>query len=114
MKESAIQKQIQIVASQHLARLFRNNNGVLQDKNGTYVRYGLCVGSSDLIGFTMREVRQEDVGKKVAIFTALEVKTPTGRATKEQQDFINAVINAGGIAAIVRSTDEAIKAINKK
>ena len=113
MKESTIQKQIQVALSSHMARLFRNNVGVLQDKNGTYVKYGLCTGSSDLIGFTMREVRQEDVGKRWAVFTALEVKTPTGRATKEQINFISAVKNSGGIAEIVHSVTEAIIAIQR-
>lgn len=111
MKESTIVKSAQIILSSHNARMFRNNVGVLQDKNGTYVTYGLCKGSSDLIGFTMREIRQEDVGKQIAVFTALEFKTPTGRATQQQLDFISAVKQSGGIAAIVHSVDEAIQAI---
>jgi hypothetical protein len=111
MKESELGKNIQIILSAHGARMFRNNIGTLQDKNGKYVSYGLCRGSSDYIGFVTREVRQEDVGKRLAVFCAIEVKTPIGRATQEQIDFISAVKKAGGIAQIVHSIDEAIEAI---
>lgn len=106
-------KNIQCIASQHKARLFRNNVGTLQDKNGTYVTYGLCKGSSDLIGFKMEEITQEMLGQRFARFVALEVKTSVGRASKEQLNFIYAVKNAGGIAEIVHSIDEAVRAITK-
>lgn len=59
--------------------------------------FGLCVGSSDIIGIA-------PCGR----FLAIEVKTPKGRATKEQLRFIEAVKNAGGIAGIARSADEAL------
>lgn len=38
---------------------------------------------------------------------ALEVKAPGGKASKEQQDFINLVIRNGGVAAVVESVDMA-------
>jgi hypothetical protein len=47
------------------------------------------------------------VGKKFARFTAVEVKTETGRVTPEQQDFISAVNDAGGIAGVIRSEEDA-------
>lgn len=60
---------------------------------------GLCDGSSDLIGWTVRN--------GVAVFTAIEVKTPGGRVTEEQRRFIETVQAAGGIAGVCRSTADA-------
>lgn len=95
--ESELVQRVRLAVSQLGVRIFRNNVGTLQDKNGKYVRYGLCVGSSDLIGFS-----------KDGRFVAIECKTPTGRVKPEQQNFIDQVRKAGGIAGIVRSEEEAI------
>jgi hypothetical protein len=46
------------------------------------------------------------VGRQVAVFTALEVKTPTGRATEQQQRFLAMVEAHGGIAGIARSVED--------
>lgn len=90
-------------------RIFRNNTG-FDAKNK--VRYGLVTGSSDLIGWKSVSVTQEMVGQQVAVFVALEVKTPKGRATDEQKNFVNVVNAAGGKAAIVRSVSEGIKVLS--
>jgi hypothetical protein len=61
---------------------------------------GLCVGSSDLIGYrTMPD--------GIAQFVALEVKSPTGRATKEQTAFLEHITQAGGCGGVVRSVEDA-------
>lgn len=39
-------------------------------------------------------------------YFALEVKSATGRATKEQQEFLAATREVGGIAAVVRSFED--------
>jgi hypothetical protein len=67
----------------------------LQDRKGRWVQYGLCVGSSDLIGW---------YGPR---FVALEVKSSTGSLTPAQSAFLEAVRKAGGIGACVRSVEEA-------
>jgi hypothetical protein len=85
------------------ARLFRNNTGVLLDRFGRPVRYGLCTGSSDLIGWRTVELG----GRRVAVFTAIEVKLPLGRLEPAQRNFIEAVKAAGGIAGVARSPLEA-------
>ncbi len=56
------------------------------------------MGSSDLIGCAMRG--------EVAVFLAVEVKSPTGRATPQQTQFLEAVRQAGGIGILARSVDE--------
>lgn len=87
----------------------RNNVGVLKDKNGKYIRYGLGNGSSDLIGWHTIRITPDMVGRKVAIFTALEIKAEDGIATKEQENFIAQVKAAGGYAGIVRTETEALE-----
>jgi hypothetical protein len=68
-------------------------------RNGRPLHAGLCVGSSDLIGY-----RQVD---GVAQFVALEVKSATGRPTTEQTRFLDHITTAGGCAAVVRSVADA-------
>jgi hypothetical protein len=46
------------------------------------------------------------VGKKIAIFTALEIKTQAGKISKEQTNFIETVNRFGGIASVLRSVDD--------
>ena len=65
------------------------------------------LGGSDLIGYRRITVTPEMVGQEIAQFAAVEVKTPRGRVRPEQQQFIDHILNAGGIAGIARSVDEA-------
>lgn len=90
-------------------RLWRNNSGSLPDpRTGRYVQFGVGnPGGSDLIGYRRVTVTPEMVGQDVAVFTAVEVKTARGRVRPEQQRFIDHIRNAGGIAGIARSVDEA-------
>lgn len=64
-------------------------------------------GGSDLIGYRRVRVTPEMVGQEIAQFAAVEVKTPRGRVRPEQQQFIDHVLSAGGVAGIARSVDEA-------
>ncbi len=98
MSEAETSRQIQLTASKVGCRLFRNTVGVLPDGHGRMIRFGLSVGSSDLIGFAMRG--------EVAVFLAVEVKSATGRATPQQTQFLDAVRRAGGIGILARSVDE--------
>jgi hypothetical protein len=73
--------------------------GDLVVRNARPLHAGLCVGSSDLIGYRR-------VGN-LAQFVALEVKSATGRATPEQTRFLDHISSAGGCAAVVRSVADA-------
>jgi hypothetical protein len=86
-------------------RLYRNNVGAIKTAS-RYIEYGLCRGSSDLIGFTEIIITPEMVGKKIAIFTALEIKNSTGRPSKEQVQFIKKVNEAGGISGVIRNIED--------
>lgn len=72
---------------------------------------GLIKGSSDLIGWTTIEIKPEHIGRKIAVFTAIEVKSGSGRSSKEQKIFINNVTAAGGIAGVARSEQDGIDLI---
>ena len=124
MSEHVIQQQILLAHSSGTTRLWRNNVGTgwagqatkvtggnlravsqalrpgdVVIRQGRPLHAGLCVGSSDLIGY-----RQVD---GIAQFVALEVKSATGRATKEQTQFIDHIQAAGGLAGIARSVEDA-------
>lgn len=103
-----------IAVSKGTTRIFRNNIGIAHYLNGTTVSYGLCnPGGSDLIGWTTIPITPDMLGKRIAVFTAIEVKTPKGKPTKEQQSFLSAVTQAGGIAGIATSEAEAVTLIQK-
>jgi hypothetical protein len=105
--EQTIQQEIRIACSNGDTRLYRNNTGTLKDANGRPVQFGLCKGSADLIGWKRVTVTEEMVGTQVAVFLSIEVKTPTGRLRPEQQQWLDAVQAAGGIAGVARSVSDA-------
>jgi hypothetical protein len=106
--EQTIQQHIRLACSIGTCRLFRNNTGTLRDINGRPVSFGLCKGSADLIGWRTVTITPEMVGQQVAIFTSIEVKSSSGRVKPEQQQWLNAVQAAGGIAGVARSVGEAM------
>jgi hypothetical protein len=108
--ETEIQQQIRLQCSKGGVRLWRNNSGSLPDpRTGRYVQFGVgSPGGSDLIGYRRVRVTAEMVGQEIAQFAAVEVKSARGRVRPEQQQFIDNIVSAGGIAGIARSVDEAL------
>jgi hypothetical protein len=129
MSEHEIQQRILLACGSGSVRLWRNNVGTgwagqatkitpgniravaaalrpgdVIVRQGRPLHAGLCVGSSDLIGY-----RQVD---GMAQFVALEVKSTTGRPTKEQGQFIDHINGAGGLAGIVRNVADAQTMLN--
>ena len=102
MTEHEIQNQIRIETAPYAA-LFRINVGSGYTKGGRYFNTGVPSGFSDLFG-----VRKSD-GRAVFI----EVKTPKGRPSEKQINFINQMKKHGAIAGICRSAEEAIKLITE-
>ena len=107
--EQSIQQHIRLTCSTGATRLFRNNTGTLRDQHGRPVSFGLAKGSADLIGWRTVTITPEMVGQQVAVFTSIEVKTPTGRVKPEQQQWLDAVQAAGGIAGVARSVEDALR-----
>lgn len=90
------------------AVLFRNNQGMFMTMDGNRRVYaGLGKGTSDLIGWREITVTPEMVGKRIAIFCAVEGKTSEGKLSEIQSDFLKEVSDAGGYALVVRSPDDA-------
>jgi len=97
--ETAIMHEIMLTAPTVGVRLFRNNVGVLQDKHGSYVRFGVAnPGGADLIGWTIR--------REFAVFTAVEVKKEGKHPTKSQQAFLDAVTRSGGFACVATCVED--------
>lgn len=125
--ESQVQQEVQIAAMHFGCTLMRNNSGAMVDNTGRLVRYGLGhvspkqeIKSSDLIGITKVTITQEMIGKTLGVFTALEVKKENWNPDKKldehevkQNNFLQWVINNGGIASFVHKVDN-LKEIFRK
>lgn len=103
MTEGDIQRSIMVALSEAGHFVARGNVGLFFTKDGRPVRSGLPVGFSDLFGNRAGDAR--------AFY--LEVKTPTGRIRPEQAAFIAAMQKRGALAAVVRSVEDALAAVNK-
>jgi hypothetical protein len=106
MNETEALRLFLLLGSRAGARLFRNNVGTAYRKDGTPVRFGLCKGSSDIIGWVPVTITPEHVGLRIALFVALEGKSPKrGKATKTQENFLSKVAESGGLAILSREPD---------
>ena len=107
--ETEIQQRIRLALGTHPEiRLFRNQVGQLPDpRTGRPVQFGLARGSADLIGWRTITITPDMVGQQLAVFTSIEVKTPTGRLSPAQHAWLGVVRNAGGIAGVARSVRDA-------
>ena len=85
------------------------NFGDIVIKAPRYVRFGLCEGSSDLIGYLPVTVTPDMVGRKLAVFVAAEAKSTTGKETDHQADYLRTVREDGGIAFAFRTEAEALQ-----
>lgn len=123
--ESEVQQHIQIEASKMGNKLFRNNSGSFKDATGRVVWFGLgnvssqqnkYFKSSDLIGFTPITITSDMVGRKLAVFTAVEVKKTKWKYTATEREvaqkkFLDVVKMNGGLALFANSIDCYKKAI---
>lgn len=129
-QETNISHKTELAVSDLGFAMLRNNTGVfyaikdhgfkrnqafvnLLNKFFRRVQAGLGKGTSDLIGWRTVEVTQDMVGKRIAIFAALEIKTDKGRASPEQIQFVNQVREEGGIAEFVKGDDGIEKLVKK-
>lgn len=120
MAESSVQAEIRLLASKKGWRLFRNNCGVLPDRNGRPVRFGLAndsrtmnqtYKSGDLIGIMPLVITPAHVGRTLGIFTSIECKHPDWTPSESDEryqaqcrwrDLINSL---GGYAVITNRSD---------
>ena len=108
MSETAIMQDIRLALGQSPGiKMFRQNVGAYKDpRSGRLVRYGLHTGSADLIGWQSVVITPDMVGKQFARFVSIEVKTPKGVLSPEQEIWLAAVQKAGGIAVVARSVED--------
>lgn len=107
MKENNIQRLIEERASQLGHRLFRNNKGALQNKQGDWVSYGVGPeGTADLLGFAVVTITPDMVGERVAVFCSVEVKKPGESPRRNQRDWMNFIRQMGGRAGVATSPEE--------
>jgi len=112
-----------LLAAPPNVRLFRNNVGVAHMgkvvskysdggsefiiiQNPRIVKYGLCVGSSDLIGWKTVTITPDMVGETRAIFVAIEAKTEDGRLSEDQLNFLDQAAIAGARVRTIRGDSE--------
>ena len=105
--ETSILQRIRLACSRGACRLFRNNVGQAKSSSGRVMKFGLHAGSADLIGWKTITITPHHVGREIAVFVSVEVKTAKGRASETQTIWLDAVHRAGGIAIIARSPEEA-------
>jgi hypothetical protein len=111
-QETNLQRRIMLRLSKQGVTVFRNNTGVAVFPDGSRVAYGLCPGSSDLIGWKPVTITDDMVGNRLAVFVAVEVKPPgpirgEKKRLEAQRNFLQAVSNAGGLAGIAQSENDA-------
>lgn len=118
--EQTLRKLVQAAVSRLGARVFRVNTGRAwagkarpDARGGVYIpeaypiRMGLVEGGSDLIGYSPVVVTPDMVGRTLAVFTAVELKTGRVALTSEQAHFLAVVRQAGGVAGVARTVEEA-------
>lgn len=130
MSERAVVSKFLIEASKIGARMFRNNSaqgwagksqrfsessivpvspGDVIIRKANPLHAGLCKGSSDTVGYKSITITPEMVGEKIAVFTAVEIKTGNLKPTEEQMNFISAVKEAGGRATVAWTVEEGLR-----
>lgn len=113
--EGWVSSVVNLEASRKGYRLWRNNVGVLEDRTGRPVRYGLAnetaalnkvLKSADHIGWYSMTIEPQHVGHTFARFVSIEAKEPgwqyTGQGREVAQlSWVNMVNAAGGFARFV-------------
>lgn len=100
-KETKLMNDIrEAVSKKYDITLWRNNTGVDTTKG---VRYGLGQGGADLVGVLGPDGRM----------VALEVKTFNGKLSHAQSCWLESVRKKGGIAAVVRSVEDAFRVLDE-
>lgn len=97
-----------------------NPQNVVRLKDGSYLikkgfpmkNISLQKGSSDMIGWESVTITQDMVGKKVAIFQSIEIKTKNDRLSTFQKNWNKVVEKAGGLVAVWKENKDG-KTIDK-
>ena len=102
--ESEILRAIMALLKRHprVAQVWRQNSGTFQERNRDgstrYIRANTAKGMSDIMG-VLRDGRT----------LAIEVKSRAGRMRPGQEEFLQTIRSAGGVAGVCRSVDDAVR-----
>ena len=99
-EEHRIQNEIRLALADTCV-IFRINVGKGYTPDGRYFDTGVPKGFSDLFGVRIADGR--------AVF--IEVKTPQGRPTDQQKNFLETMRKNGAIAGVCRSPEEAVQLV---
>lgn len=134
VSESTILNRVMLALTNIGCRVFRNHTGLgwqgevhrfmkhqqiyvvpgdVLVRNARPLKAGLCNGGSDCIGWRSVEITADMVGKRVAVFVAIETKSEVGTLTHEQRNFIHEVQKSGGIAGCVFDADLVVKDVEE-
>lgn len=95
MLEQYIQKQILDYLRFRGIPCYKHQNAGIRKLDGSYIPTHTR-GVSDIIGCLPKSGR----------FLAIEVKRPGGKATQEQQNFLDTINEAGGLAFVATSVED--------
>lgn len=123
--ESLASDNVLLAANANGCRLYRNNSGVAYDeKSNRPIFFGLgndgvkndeSIRTHDWIGWHQVTITPDMVGKKLAVFTAIDAKKlgftrktcyPIGTREYGQDKFARRVIAAGGIAGFATNAED--------
>jgi hypothetical protein len=111
--EGKVSAEIALAFGHGDCRLLRNNVGGLYSREGRFVAYGLgsmggkiLPGTLDWIGWRTVTLTSEMVGRRIAVFAAIDAKD-RAKPTQEQIMFADNVLAAGGLAGFAHSALEA-------
>ena len=111
-EETRIQKEIlEALDKVPQTRMYRNVTGRFKSLSGGGIITAGIVGSPDLLGYTFHEVTALDLGKRLPVFTGIEVKTAKGRLKPHQRDFIKRMADDRCIVGVARCVDDALHII---
>ncbi len=102
--EADILRAIMALLKHHprVAQCWRQNSGTFAERNRDgstrYIRANTQKGMSDIMG-VLRDGRT----------LAIEVKSRTGRMRPGQEEFLQTIRQAGGVAGVCRSVDDAVR-----
>jgi hypothetical protein len=107
--EAEILRAIMQLLKRHprVAQAWRQNSGTFQEHNRDgstrYIRANTAKGMSDIMG-VLKDGRT----------LAIEVKSRTGRMRPGQEEFLETIRSAGGVAGVCRSVDDAVRLLGDK
>lgn len=106
-KETNVWRGIILEAQKLGYRLFRNQRYKGMSDKGAWLDCGVGGdGGSDLIGYRIVTITPDMVGKRIAVFAAIETKAKGGWKRPEQKMFLDAINANGGIGLFAYSIDD--------